>query len=110
MTMREELKRRRSELGLTLEDVAKVVGVTRQTVQKYESGVVTNIPSDRIELLARVLRTTPAFLMGWEGRSGSCELPEVQRRISEIISQLSPESQRKLLELAELYRDAEQKK
>ena len=60
------MKKRRKDLGLTLEDVAKIVGVTRQTIQKYESGVVTNIPSDKIELIATALKTTPAYLMGWE--------------------------------------------
>lgn len=65
MGLKENLHKRRKELGLTLEDVAKAAGTTRQTVQKYESGRVTNIPSDKIEKMAGLLRTTPAFLMGW---------------------------------------------
>lgn len=66
MTLKGNIKSRRMELGLTLEDVAKVVGVTRATIQKYENGIISNVPSDKIELLARALQTTPAFLMGWE--------------------------------------------
>lgn len=66
MKFKDRMKKRRKDLGLTLEDVAKIVGVTRQTIQKYESGVVTNIPSDKIELIATALKTTPAYLMGWE--------------------------------------------
>ncbi len=66
MSLKDNIKKKRLEHKLTLEDVSKVVGVTRQTIQKYESGVVSNIPSDKIELLAKALHTTPAYLMGWE--------------------------------------------
>lgn len=66
MAFKDNLKNRRKELGLTLEEVAKHVGITRQTAQKYESGIVANIPSDKVEKLAEVLQTTPAFLMGWD--------------------------------------------
>ncbi len=65
MGLKENLKARRHTLGMTLEEVAKAVGTSRQTVQKYESGIIANIPSDRIEKLAEALRTTPAYLMGW---------------------------------------------
>lgn len=50
---------------MTLEEVAKIVGVTRQTILKYENGLISNIPSDKIELLAKALRTSPAYIMGW---------------------------------------------
>ena len=66
MSLKDNIKQRRLARGLTLEDVAKHVGVSRQTVQKYESGVVANIPSDKIEKIAEVLGTTPSSLMGWE--------------------------------------------
>ena len=50
---------------MTLEQTAKLVGTSKQTIQRYETGVISNIPSDRIESLAKVLKTTPAYLMGW---------------------------------------------
>lgn len=50
---------------MSLEDLAKHVGVARQTIQKYEVGVITNVPSDKIEKIAAALRTTPGYLMGW---------------------------------------------
>ena len=66
MTIHEKLRQKREVLRLTLDEVAQVVGVSRQTVQKYESGVIANIPSDKIELLAKALQTSPAHLMGWD--------------------------------------------
>lgn len=63
MNIGKNIKTRRTDLGLTLEEVAKIVGVSRQTIQRYESGVIASIPSDRIEKLAQALNTTPAFVM-----------------------------------------------
>lgn len=66
MSIGENIRRCRRDLDMTLEEVAIKVGVTRATIQKYENGIISNIPSDKIELLAKALRTTPAYLMGWE--------------------------------------------
>ncbi len=67
MALKDNLKNKRTEKGLTLDEVATKVGVSRQTIQRYESGVISNIPSDNIEKLASALDTTPAELMGWSG-------------------------------------------
>lgn len=66
MSIGQNIKRRRRELDMTLESVAKELHLSRQTLSRYETGVIGNIPSDTIEALARVLRTSPAYLMGWE--------------------------------------------
>lgn len=67
MALKDRLKSARLAKGLTLDEVATKVGVSRQTIQRYESGVISNIPSDNIEKLASALSTTPAELMGWSG-------------------------------------------
>lgn len=66
MALKDNIKKKRAQLEMTLEDVARIVGVSRQTIQKYENGIIPNIPSDKIEKLAEALKTTPAYLMGWE--------------------------------------------
>lgn len=66
MNLKENIKKKRLELNLTLEEVAKKLLVSKPTLQRYESGVISNIPSDKIEHLAEILNTTPAALMGWE--------------------------------------------
>jgi len=66
MGLKDNIKCKRIESGMTLEELAAKVGVSRQTIQRYESGVIGNIPSDKIEMMAAALDTTPAALMGWE--------------------------------------------
>lgn len=47
-------------------ELAEKIGTTKQNIYKYEHGIITNIPSDKIEQLAKILDTTPGYLMGWE--------------------------------------------
>lgn len=65
MKLADRIKYKRNQLGKTLEEVGQMVGVTKATIQRYENGNIQNIPSDKIELLASALNTTPAYLMGW---------------------------------------------
>lgn len=74
MGLKENIKAKRIEKHMTLEELACKVGVSRQTIQRYESGTISNIPSDKIELMAKALETTPAYLMGWSDRSSSEEV------------------------------------
>ena len=55
----------RKARGFTLDTLAEAVGTTKQTIQRYETGVISNIPQEKIELIARVLSVTPSALMGW---------------------------------------------
>jgi len=57
------IQRRRKELGLTLEDVGKAVGVGRSTVQRWESGLIKNMGRDKIALLAKVLQISPVKIV-----------------------------------------------
>ncbi|MBO5863506.1 MAG: helix-turn-helix transcriptional regulator [Paludibacteraceae bacterium] len=56
----------RKERNMTLEDVAKIVGVGKSTVRKWENGMIKNMKRDKIAALAKALGTTPTSLMGWE--------------------------------------------
>ncbi len=67
----ERLKNLRKKRGLSLEDLAEMVGTSRQTVHRYETGAITNIPHDRVAALAKALGTTPSVLMGWEDENST---------------------------------------
>lgn len=66
MSIGYNIKSQRNKLGMTLEEVASKLDVSRQTLSRYETGVISNIPSDKIETLAAVLHTSPSSLMGWD--------------------------------------------
>lgn len=64
-TTGERIRELRTKYKLTLDDVAKHLGVGRQAIYKYESGTVTNIPLENLEKMARLFNTTPGYLAGW---------------------------------------------
>lgn len=66
MEINKIIKARRQELGLTLKDVAKALGIAESTVSRYESSDIQNMGIDKIESLAKVLQCSPAYLMGWD--------------------------------------------
>ena len=59
------LKILRKKKKLTLDDLAEALGTSRQTIHRYENGIITNIPPEKVERLAEALGTTPSALMGW---------------------------------------------
>ncbi len=71
MTINEMIKKRRLDLGLTLEEVAEHVGVGKGTVQKWETGSIKNMRRDKMALLAEVLKIPPTFLL-----FGEQDIPE----------------------------------
>ncbi|SCJ86906.1 anaerobic benzoate catabolism transcriptional regulator [uncultured Eubacterium sp.] len=66
MTIGERIKNRRIEAGLSVEDLASKLGKNRATIYRYENGDIGNLPISILEPIAKVLCTTPAYLMGYE--------------------------------------------
>lgn len=65
MALSDVIKKRRSELGLTLLDIAKKMDVNEATVQRWESGNIKSLRQGRLAQLAEILKVSPAELMGW---------------------------------------------
>lgn len=65
MTIGERIKQLRTEKGITQTELADIIGTTKQNIYKYENGIITNIPSDKIEGISRYFQVSPSFLMGW---------------------------------------------
>lgn len=65
-TIGNNISRIRRDLGLTQEDLAKLMGYkSKSTINKIELGI-NDIPQSKIVQFAEVLGTTPAELMGWK--------------------------------------------
>lgn len=91
MTIGEKIRFLRVKQNLSQEDLAKVLNTTKQAIYKYENGIVTNIPTDKIEILSSILGTTPSYLMGWEDETPAPELTESERAWIELYRKLSPD-------------------
>ncbi len=80
----DRIKERRKYLELSVDDVARELGKNRATIYRYENGDIEDIPANVIEPLAEILRTTPAYLMGWTNTALSLsEIKEILRELQE---------------------------
>lgn len=94
MTIGERIRERREALKINQTDLADKISVSKQTLYKYENGIVTNIPSNKIEEIAKALNTTPEFLMGWKkSKNSEMELladiagdPEMLEMIKKVLN------------------------
>lgn len=110
MEIGERIKARREELGMTQEELARKAGYKyRSSINKIELGS-QHLPQRKIVEIARALRVTPSYLMGWEdnvyiNENGEpaliAELTAIQEELVERMMLLTPTHQSLLLDLLE---------
>ena len=99
MSIGTKIRELREARGMSLEDVAKLCGTTRQAIYKYENEIVTNIPYDRIILLAKALNTSPSQLFDWKEEkiiSPHDPITEGEKVMLELFRQI-PENQQQVV-------------
>ena len=62
----ENIRLRREELGMSQVQLAELIGESKQTIWKYESGTVKNIPLPKVELIAKALHCSTEYITGWQ--------------------------------------------
>ncbi len=66
VSVRERLRVIREERGLSYQDLADRTGISKSTLQRYETASIKNLPLEKLDILAHALGVTPAYLMGWQ--------------------------------------------
>ena len=66
MTLGDRIRVKREQARLTQEELAVKTGTKKQTISKYENGIITDIPLSKLDTIAKALNTTPIYLLGWE--------------------------------------------
>lgn len=97
-TLNENIKKIRLEKKITQEELGNFIGVNKATIQRYESGIISNIPSDKIENIARYFKVTPAYLMGWAEEQ---EEPKL-KVLAKNFEKLSEKDQEKIISIIEI--------
>lgn len=90
MTVGERIRETRKREGISQTDLAQRIGVIKQTLYKYETGIVANIPADKIVETAKALGVTPGYLMGWDEEDADSFVYVRHRAINDMLDQLSP--------------------
>ncbi len=91
MTVGENIREIRKKKRMTLEQVAKLTGMSRSTINKYETGAISNIPSDKIEAISNALNCSPAEIMGWDKKPSQSKEEELKVALFGGADDVTPE-------------------
>lgn len=65
-TLGERIKYFRKRCGFGMEELGERLGVSRQTIYRYENGAIENVPRAKLLLLAKLFGVTEGELLGFE--------------------------------------------
>ena len=109
MSKGRRIKERRKFLNISQTDLAKRIHISKQSLYKYENGIVTNIPSDVIEDLSMQLKCSPGYLMGWDKEPGEYYLDSSAQLINKY-NRLNNEGRKQLIDYADFLLSKEEYK
>lgn len=93
MPIGERIRERRESLGMTQSELARKVGYkSRSSINKLEKDDKNGVSREQLYKIAKALRVTPSYLMGWEDGE-IAELTAMQEDILEKFFSLSVEHQ-----------------
>ena len=81
MELKDVIRNRRLERGLTMKELADMVGVSEATVSRWESGDIENMKRSSIIAVSRALNIPLNVLMGWELTKTTKDVPDVITRV-----------------------------
>ena len=84
-TVGERIKSLRERNNLSQTELADKIGVSKQTLYKYENNIITNIPSDKVEAIATLCGVSPAYIMGWDKEGSGYYLNDDARELAQFL-------------------------
>ena len=107
----ERIRLARKDAGMTLQEIATAIGVTKSTVQRYEQGRIENVKQPVLEAMARALDVNPEWLMDRSDRrepENEIGFDDFTYALHREAQALTEENRNKLLEMARIFRAAQQ--
>lgn len=90
MTIADRIRNRRLELGLSVDDLAKLLQKNRATVYRYESNYIKSYSPDVLVSLAKALQTTPSYFYGYDYSTPESRQDDLNDHDSDEIRLLIP--------------------
>ena len=98
----ERIKSLIEKSGKSYQELEKITGIKKSSLQRYASGVTSKIPLDVIERLSVAFNVSQEYLMGWDEKENSPdELPltEGERKMLELFRLIPVDRQPEALDL-----------
>ena len=101
-TRSERIKSLIEQSGKSYQELEKLTGIKKSSLQRYASGVTTKIPLDVIEKLSIAFNVPQEYLMCWEQKENypsEPQLTEVEKLALELFRRIPEDKQSEALDL-----------
>jgi repressor LexA len=100
MNIGQRIKLRRKKLGISADELACKLKLSRSTIFRYEKGDIEKLPVDILEPISKILNVSPSYLMGWDDIKDSqkTELKIEEKKIIDNFRLLNEKGQKKTLD------------
>ncbi len=96
MMITNKLKVEREKADISLAALSKITGISKSTLQRYETGTTKKIPMEAISSIEKALKLTPGYLMGWSENSQT-ENESEKDELAEYLEELRTRPEMKML-------------
>ena len=90
----------RSELSY--QELEKLTGIKKSSLQRYASGATTKIPLDVIEKLSTAFNVSQEYLMGWDEKKDSPSEPQLtegEKVLLDLFNRVPKDKQQMVLQM-----------
>lgn len=112
----ERIKLLIEESGKSYQELEKITGIKKSSLQRYATGATAKIPLDVIEKLSKTFNVSKEYLMGWDSlpeldlqnfaeKNSPDQLPlsEGEKILLDLFRQIPEDQQRVFLEMGRVY-------
>lgn len=88
--------------GLSYQELEKLTGIKKSSLQRYASGVTSKIPLDVIEKLSLAFNVSQEYLMGWDEQKSSpteLQLSEGEKMLLDLFNRVPKDQQQLVLQM-----------
>ena len=88
--------------GLSYQEIEKLTGIKKSSLQRYASGATTKIPLDVIEKLSVAFNVSQEYLMGWDEKKDSpteLQLSEGEKVLLDLFNRVPKDQQQLVLQM-----------
>ena len=88
---------------MSYQDLEKLTGIKKSSLQRYASGVTTKIPLDVIEKLSIAFNVSQEYLMGWDEKEISPSEPsltEGEKVLLDLFNRVPEDKQQLVLQMS----------
>ena len=99
----ERIKGLIEESGKSYQELEKITGIKKSSLQRYASGVTAKIPLDVIEKLSDTFNVSQEYLMGWEENTpGELPLTEGEKTLLDLFRRVPEDQQQLVLQMIQV--------